>query len=176
MFIETYYDERSAIPTTAGEPAIPYPELVGEGLTVWQRYLPVKTELENVPFWFHDNMPRVVTEQLEKAQKVPHLFERIEIWSRSDDPMAVGVIGGEQARYFSIARWGDAKLTLEQVKRKLRIEKWILWLLSAAMIVTLFAGAVALATHARQFPELTPKALSYESFWQAGLNIPWSQG
>ncbi len=168
MFIETYYDERSAVSTSPGEPTIPYPELVGESLTVWQRYLPVKTELENVPFWLHDNMPRVVIEQLEKAQKAPHLFERIEVWSRSDDPMAVGAIGGEQTRYFSIARWGDAKLTLEQVKKKLRMEKWILWLLSAAMIVTLLGGALALVTHARQFPELTQKALSYESFWQAG--------
>jgi hypothetical protein len=168
MFIETYYDERSAVPGTPGEPTIPYPELSGASLTLWQRYLPVKTELATVPFWLHHDMPSAVVEQLEKVQKNPLLFERIEIWSRSDDPMAVGVTGGEQTRYFSIARWGEANLTLEQVKKKLRMEKWALWLLSAVMIVTLLAGTLALVTHARQIPEWTQKALSYESFWQAG--------
>jgi hypothetical protein len=32
--------------------------------------------------------------------------------------MAVGVIGEEKPRYFSIVRWGDAELTLAQVKRE----------------------------------------------------------
>ena len=58
----------------------------------------------NVPFWLPDDVPHLIIEELEKAQKAPHLFERIEIWSRSGDPMAVGVIGGEPERYFSIAR------------------------------------------------------------------------
>lgn len=65
----------------------------------------------------HD-IPHPVIEQIEKARNAPYLFERIEIWSRSDDPMAVGVTGADQPRYFSIVRWGDAKLTLAQVKRK----------------------------------------------------------
>ena len=30
MFVETYYDERNAIPASTGEPPIPYPELSGE--------------------------------------------------------------------------------------------------------------------------------------------------
>jgi len=51
MFIETYYDERSTFCATSDEPAIPYPELVGEELKLWQRYLPTMRELENVPFW-----------------------------------------------------------------------------------------------------------------------------
>jgi len=34
MFIETYYDERSTFCATSDEPAIPYPELVGEVLNV----------------------------------------------------------------------------------------------------------------------------------------------
>ena len=42
--------------------------------------------------------------------------------------MAVGVIGEAKPRYFSIVRWGGAELTLAQVKRKLRVEKWVLWL------------------------------------------------
>src|SRR5215470_13541783 len=116
MFIENYYDERYMGPTSSREPAIPYPELVGEELSLWQRYLPVRTELGNVP-WLYDNTPHVVSEELDKARKSLCLFERIEILSRSGDPMAVGVMRGEQTRYFSIARWGDAKLTHEQVKK-----------------------------------------------------------
>ena len=123
MFIETYYDERHMVPASSREPAIPYPELAGEELSVWQRYLPVTTELGKAPFWFY-RTPQPVIEQLERAQK-QHLFDRIEIWSRAGDPMAVGVMGGERTRYFSIARWGDAKLTLEQVKKRLRMESWM---------------------------------------------------
>ena len=29
MFIETYYDERAAVPASTSEPMIPYPELSG---------------------------------------------------------------------------------------------------------------------------------------------------
>ena len=105
-------------------------------LSVWQRYLPVTTELGKVPFWFY-HTPQPVIEQLEKAQK-RHLFDRIEIWSRAGDPMAVGVMGGERTRYFSIARWGDAKLTLEQVKRRLRVENWISSLIPMIFIFSLF--------------------------------------
>ena len=123
MFIETYYDERHTVSASSREPAIPYPELAGEELSLWQRYLPVTTELGKVPFWVY-HTPQPVIEQLEKAQK-RHLFDRIEIWSRAGDPMAVGVMGGERTRYFSIARWGDAKLTLEQVKKRLRVESWM---------------------------------------------------
>jgi hypothetical protein len=68
----------------------------------------------------------------------------IEIWSRTDDPMAVGVIGEEKPRYFSIVRWGDAKLTLAQVKRRLRVEKWLLPLTATSVVmvflVTMFAA------------------------------------
>jgi hypothetical protein len=160
MFIETYHDERFAISASSGEPPIPYPELAGEELTLWQRYLPVRIELEYVPFWLRDNMPPLVSEQLEKARKAPYLFERIEIWSRSADPMAVGVIGGEQERYFSIARWGDAKLTLDQVKKRLRVEKWMFRLVSVGVILICLAVMLALMTYAGQFPEFAEKALS----------------
>ena len=147
MFIETCYDERSALSAGSSEAAIPYPELVGEELTLWQRYLPARRLLENVPFWLHDNVPRLVIAELEKAQQAPHFFEHIEIWSRSGDPMAVGVIGGEPTRYFSIARWGDAKLTLDQVKKRLRVEQWMSRLFSVGMIVIL-AGALTLMMYA----------------------------
>ena len=48
--------------------------------------------------------------------------------------MAVGIIGEEKPRYFSIVRWGDAELTLARVKRRLRIEKWLLLLTAAGGI------------------------------------------
>lgn len=144
MFVETYCNESVAFPTSSSKPAIPYPELAGEELSLWQRYLPIRTELENVPFGLQDNIPQLVIEQLEKARTAPYLFERIEIWSRSDDPMAVGVTAGEQPRYFSIARWGDAKLTLDQLKKILRMEEWMFRLVSAAMIVMVLAGTLGL--------------------------------
>ena len=150
LLIETYYDERSAFCVTSDEPAIPYPELVGEELKLWQRYLPTMRELENVPFWLHDNVPHLVMEQLEKAQKTPRLFDRIEIWSRTGDPMAVGVIGGKQTRYFSIARWGDAKLTLEQVKKRLWVEEWMFRLVRVGTTVIFLLATLALIARASQ--------------------------
>jgi hypothetical protein len=45
MFIETYYDERAAVPASTSEPMIPYPELSGEELTVWQEYLPMRRQI-----------------------------------------------------------------------------------------------------------------------------------
>jgi hypothetical protein len=160
MFIETYYEERPAFPTSLGELVVPYPELTGEVLSLWQSYLLVSTKLEDAPYWLRDNMPGVILEQLGKAQKT-NLFDRIEIWTRSGDPMAVGVTGGEHTRYFSIVRWGDAKLTLEQVKKRLRAEKWLFRLLPVAIVVIFLVGIVTLALFAdpRQFPELAQKGL-----------------
>ena len=48
MFIETYYDERAPVPGNTSEPMIPYPELSGEELEVWQKYLPMRREIENL--------------------------------------------------------------------------------------------------------------------------------
>ena len=53
--------------------------------------------------------------------------------------MAVGVIGEEKPRYFSIVRWGDAKLTLAQVKRRLWVEKWLLHLTATGGIIIFLA-------------------------------------
>jgi hypothetical protein len=84
-------------------------------------------QVENLHSLFNGvPVPDTVRAEVERAKKPPHLFDQIEIWSRTDDPMAVGVIGGAKPRYFSIVRWGDAELTLAQMKRKLRVEKWIL--------------------------------------------------
>jgi hypothetical protein len=95
MFIETYYDERAAVPASTSAPAIPYPELSGEELTVWRNYLPIRRPAENFDSWFNgDAIPGRVITEIERAQKGPRLFDRVEIWSHTDDPMAIGVIGG----------------------------------------------------------------------------------
>ena len=141
MFIETYYDERVPVPGTS-KPVIPYPELSGKELTVWQEYLPIKRPIRNLysPF---NTIPDPAIAEVKKASRS---FERIEIWSRADDPMAVGVIGEEKPRYFSIVRWGDAELTLAQVKRRLWVEKWLLPLTATSgVMVFLLARFIAVA-------------------------------
>jgi hypothetical protein len=140
MFIETYYDERAAVPGSTSEPMIPYPELSGEELTVWREYLPIRTPLESLPIWFEiEAIPGQVMTEIEKAKRAPRKFDHIEIWSHTDDPMAVGIIGEENPRYFSIVRWGNAKLTLAQVKRRLWVEKWLLRLTAAGGIMVFLA-------------------------------------
>jgi len=142
MFIETYHDDRAAVPASTSEPIIPYPELSGEELTVWQEYLPIKRPIRNLysPF---NTIPDPAIAEIKKATRS---FDRIEIWSRAGDPMAVGVIGEEKPRYFSIVRWGDAELTLAQAKKRLRVEKWLLWLTPTVGILGfLVATLVAVA-------------------------------
>ena len=136
MFIETYYDDRVPVLGSTSEPVIPYPELSGEELRVWQKYLPMRRGIRNLSSLF---LPDAAIAEIKKATRS---FERIEIWSRAGDPMAVGVIGEEKPRYFSIVLWGDAELTLAQVKRRLRIEKWLL-LLTATGGIGFFAVMLA---------------------------------
>jgi hypothetical protein len=135
MFIETYYDERTAVPASTSEPMIPYPELSGEELTVWQEYLPMRRQIRPLQSRFN-TIPDPAIAEIKNATRS---FERIEIWSRADDPMAVGVIGEEKPRYFSIVRWGDAKLTLAKVKRRLWVEKWLLRLTATGGIMVFLA-------------------------------------
>jgi len=150
MFIETYYDERAAVSTSTSQPMIPYPELSGEALTVWRKYLPMRREIENLDSRLNrETIPGPVITEIERAKKAPRLFDRVEIWSRTADPMAVGVIGREQPRYFSIARWGDAELTIEQVKKRLRVEKWIVWLTSTAGILACLAATLIAVAYGR---------------------------
>ena len=147
MFIETYYDDRATVPAGTSAPPIPYPELSGDELTVWQQYLPMRRAVRNLHSRFNaDTIPGPAIAEIEKAKNTVRAFDRIEIWSRTDDPMAVGVIGGEQPRYFSIVRWGDAELTLEQVKKRLQVEKWMVWLTSTVgILVCIVATFAALA-------------------------------
>src|SRR5215831_5345287 len=144
MFIETYHDERAAVPGSTSEPVIPYPELSGEELTVWQTYLPMRRQIRYLYSRFNsETIPGPVITEIERAKGATRLFDRVEIWSRAGDPMAVGVIGEEKPRYFSIARWGDAELTLEEVKERLRVEKWLVRLTLTGgilgFLVTMFA-------------------------------------
>lgn len=150
MFIETYYDERAPVPGSTTEPMIPYPELFGEELTVWRKYLPVRRPIRKLSSWFDgEAIPDPVITEIEKAKRAPRLFDHIEIWSRTDDPMAVGVIGEEKPRYFSIVRWGDAELTIEQAKKNLRIEKWLLWLTSTVGILVFLVAIFAAVSQGR---------------------------
>ncbi len=148
MFIETYYDERALVPGSTSESMIPYPELSGEELTVWQEYLPIRRPLERLHLWFEiETIPRPVMTEIEKAKRIPRSFDRIEIWSRAGDPMAVGIIGQEEPRYFSIVRWGDAKLTLAQVKRRLWVEKFLLRLTATGGIMFFLVTMFTVVTH-----------------------------
>jgi hypothetical protein len=135
MFIETYYDEtRSAFDGT-GQPLIPYPELVGEELAVWRRYLPIKHAIGIYPFELR--VPEPVLSEV-KHLRATRLFDRIEIWARKDpDPMALGVIvpEGQGTRYYSIARWGDAEITVDEVKRRLRLQEIVSRVILAAAIL-----------------------------------------
>jgi hypothetical protein len=141
MFIETYYAERAAVLTSTSEPMIPYPELSGKELAVWQEYLPIRREMRNLQSLF---IPGAAIAEVKKATRS---FERIEIWSRADDPMAVGVIGEEKPRYFSIVRWGDAKLTLAQVKKRLWVEKWLLPLTATGGIMVFLVALFILVAY-----------------------------
>ena len=143
MFIETYYDDRTAVPGSLSEPMIPYPELSAEALTVWQEYLPIKRPIRNLNSPFN-TIPDPAIAEIKKATRS---FDRIEIWSRAADPMAVGVIGEEKPRYFSIVRWGDAELTLEQVKERLRVEKWMISLTAAAGLLLFVIATFAAVAH-----------------------------
>jgi hypothetical protein len=143
MFIETYHDDRATALGTTGEPMIPYPELYGEELEVWRKYLPIRRPVRNLDSWFNrEDIPVPVITEIERAKKIPGLFDRVEIWSRTGDPIAVGIIREEKPRYFSIVRWGDAELTLEQVKRILRVEKCMLWLASTVGISIFLAATL----------------------------------
>jgi hypothetical protein len=148
MFIETYYDDTATLPGSTSEPMIPYPELSGEELEVWRKYLPMRREIRNLDSRLNrETIPGSVITDIERAKQVPGLFDRIEIWSRTDDPMVVGIIGEEKPRYFSVVRWGDAELTFEQVKKRLQVEKWLLWLTSTVGILVCLASFLAAVAH-----------------------------
>src|SRR4029453_14345745 len=150
MFIETYYDERASVRASTSDPVIPYPELSGEELTVWRNYLPVRRPIRKISSKFNGaTVPDPVITEIERAKRAPGLFDRIEIWSRANDPMAVGVIGEEKPRYFSIVRWGDADLALEQVKERLRVEKWLFGLAAAVGMLVCLAPTLAAVVHGK---------------------------
>ena len=143
MFIETYYDDRAAVPGSTSEPMIPYPELSGEKLAVWQEYLPIRRPIRNLD----SRLNTIPDPAIAEIKKATRSFDRIEIWSRAGDPMAVGIIGEEKPRYFSIVRWGDAELTLAQVKRRLWVEKWLLPLTATGGILVFLVPMFAVVAY-----------------------------
>jgi hypothetical protein len=140
MFIETYFDERPPGSANTSEPVIPYPQVLGEALTVWRKYLPIRRPIVDLQSWQLDTeiVPGSVVTEIERAKEAAGLFDRVEIWRRVGDPMAVGVIEGQEPRYFSIVRWGDAEITLEQAKKMLRAEKWLVWFSATWGLCVLF--------------------------------------
>ena len=145
MFIETYYDDRATLPGSTSEPMIPYPELSGEELEVWRKYLPMRREIRNLDSRLNrETIPGPVITDIERAKQAPGLFDRIEIWSRTDDPMAVGIIGEEKPRYFSLVRWGDAELTLPAGKKETVGREVVVWLTSTGGILVLFVTMFAI--------------------------------
>lgn len=137
MFIETYYDERRGF-DGSGERLVPYPELVGEELAAWRQYLPIKHTFGI--YSLELGVPEPVLSEVRRL-RAARLFDRVEIWARKDpDPMAVGIIArnGGRTRYYSIARWGDAEITLDEVKRKLRLQEVVSRaILSAAILLVM---------------------------------------
>ena len=110
MFIETYHDDRATVPGITSEPMIPYPELSGEELEVWRKYLPMRRQIRNLDSRLNgETIPAPVITELEKAKKASRLFDRIEIWSRTDDPMAVGIIGKEKTALFFYCALGGCR-------------------------------------------------------------------
>ncbi len=86
--------------------------------------------------------------------------------------MAVGVIREENPRYFSIVRWGDAKLTLAQVKRRLWVEKWLLLLTATGGIGFLTVMLAAMPYGDRDSPlSLLPLD---ETYWGIPLQPTWA--
>src|SRR5215831_11155104 len=138
MFIESCHDDRAAVLASTGEPIIPYPELSGEELTVWRNYLPISRVIKNLYSRFN-TIPDLTIADIKKETRS---FDRRETRTRAGDPMAVGVIREENARYFSITRWGDADITLEQAKKRLRVEKCLLWSTSTGILSFLVATLV----------------------------------
>jgi hypothetical protein len=140
MFIETYYDERRSDFEGTVEPAIPYPELVGEELAAWRQYLPIKHVFGI--YSLELGVPEPVLSEVRHV-RATRLFDRIEIWARKDpDPMAVGIIApdGARTRYYAIARWGDAEITLDEVQRKLRLQEMVSRaILSAAVVLVMLS-------------------------------------
>ena len=140
MFIETYYDERRSGFDGSGEPVIPYPELLGEELAAWRQYLPIKHAFGI--YSLELGVPERVLSEVRHV-RATRLFDRIEIWARKDpDPMAVGIIApdGAKTRYYAIARWGDAEITLAEVKRKLRLQEIVSRaILSAAVVLVMLS-------------------------------------
>jgi hypothetical protein len=152
MFVETYFDERAPVSASTREPVIPYPQLLGEALTVWQKYLPIRRPIEDLPSWRFEaeRVPGSAIREIERAKNATGLFDRVEIWRRTGDPMAVGVIAGQEPRYFSIVRWGDAEINVEEAKERLRAEKRVVWMAAAmGLLGLLFVVLVAIAQSGR---------------------------
>lgn len=149
-----------------------YPQLLGDELETWRRFLPTEASISR---YTYDEVPDDALDAIKDAQEM-QLFDRIEIWTPqgnrlsdrlrahygrvrdamsalSDglDPMAVGVIDyNDESHYFPITRWGEALLSVDEVKKQLRkvnvlffsLTMLPLLLVAAAVVASIAAGIV----------------------------------
>jgi hypothetical protein len=150
-----------------------YPELVDESYELWNKFLPTRNKLEDFAY---DSIPDEALGYIETAQAIG-AFDSIQIWSpegndlkgriqaradarmraralqKSRDPMAVGIVTDQNGvqRFFSIVRWGESLLPVEQIARYVKkvdaqelrrdIGMTLFWIIAALSLVF---GLVAL--------------------------------
>ncbi len=84
----------------------------------------IRRQIRNLDSWLNrETIPGPVITELERAKKAPRLFDRIAIWSRTDDPMAVGIIGEEKPHYFLLCAGGINSPTIWLIDSRAQLHK-----------------------------------------------------
>ena len=84
----------------------------------------IRRQTRNLDSWLNrETIPGPVITELERAKKAPRLFDRIAIWSRTDDPMAVGIIGEEKPHYFLLCAGGINSPTIWLIDSRAQLHK-----------------------------------------------------
>lgn len=121
--------EKLGLAANACLPEIPYPEIAGRDLLIWDSFLlcSYSRNREQWGGYIFDCIPQSALDEIEAALDAD-VFTDIEIWTpekRRTDPMAVGVLGSRdpnsrfvRGRFFKIVRWGEALLPLEEIERR----------------------------------------------------------
>ncbi len=109
---------------------IPYPEITGYDLVIWDAFLPSSYSCKKKEWeeYYFDCIPQSALDEIESACDA-NVFTDIEIWTpekRRTDPLAVGVLGSRGAnnrfaggRFFKIVRWGESLLPFEEIERRM---------------------------------------------------------
>ena len=104
------------------DPKLFYPEVEGFELMVWREFLP-KTYVHSKGEWGEyrfDVIPNEVIEEIDNAKQLGIFTDFLIRTSERLDPIALGVVGipGSSARYFMIARWGEALKSFEEIAKE----------------------------------------------------------